>query len=155
MYKKIVVSQDRKRLLGAVLVGDSAEYSTLLQMMLNDMPLPAKPESLILPAGSGADKPVLGIAALPDSAQICSCHNVSKGDVRNAVKNGCHDMAAIKPAPKRRRAVGLRRSQAGDGICAVRHGRRGEKDICEHFAYSRGDLSPGSGRQYPHVRGTD
>ncbi|HEI9727520.1 TPA: nitrite reductase small subunit NirD [Serratia marcescens] len=142
VYKKIVVSQDRKRLLGAVLVGDSAEYSTLLQMMLNDMSLPAKPESLILPAGSGADKPVLGIAALPDSAQICSCHNVSKGDVRNAVKNGCHDMAAIKACTK---------AATGCGGCAALTkqvmeyalsdmGVEVKKDICEHFAYSRQEI---------------
>ncbi|WEF26591.1 nitrite reductase large subunit NirB [Klebsiella aerogenes] len=142
VYKKIVVSQDRKRLLGAVLVGDSAEYSTLLQMMLNDMPLPAKPETLILPASSGTDKPALGIAALPDSAQICSCHNVSKGDICDAVKNNCHDMAAIKTCTK---------AATGCGGCSALTkqvmeyalsdmGVEVKKDICEHFAWSRQEL---------------
>jgi len=142
VYKKIVVSADRKRLLGAVLVGDSTEYSTLLQMMLNDMPLPAKPEALILPASSGADKPALGIAALPDSAQICSCHNVSKGDICEAVKNNCHDMAAIKTCTK---------AATGCGGCAALTkqvmeyalsdmGVEVKKDICEHFAWSRQEL---------------
>lgn len=45
VYKSIVVSQDGKRLLGAVLVGDSSDYSTLLQMKLNDMTLPTHPET--------------------------------------------------------------------------------------------------------------
>ena len=142
VYKKIVVSQDRKRLLGAVLVGDSTEYSTLLQMMLNDMPLPTKPEALILPASSGAGKPALGIAALPDSAQICSCHNVSKGDICDAVKNNCHDMAAIKTCTK---------AATGCGGCSALTkqvmeyalsdmGVEVKKDICEHFAWSRQEL---------------
>lgn len=50
IYKKIVVSQDGKALLGGVLVGDASDYATLLQMMLNRMALPPRPESLILPA---------------------------------------------------------------------------------------------------------
>ena len=61
--------------------GDASDYATLLQMMLNGMALPPRPESLILPALEGAAPKALGVAALPDSAPICSCHNVSKGDI--------------------------------------------------------------------------
>lgn len=39
IYKKIVVSAEGKTLLGGVLVGDAGDYATLLQMMLNGMPL--------------------------------------------------------------------------------------------------------------------
>ncbi|MEJ4043786.1 nitrite reductase large subunit NirB [Erwinia sp. SLM-02] len=142
VYKKIVVSEDKKRLLGAVLVGDSSEYSTLLQMMLNDMPLPASPESLILPAGSGAAPQTLGVAALPDGAQICSCHNVSKSDICDAVKGGCGDMAAVKACTK---------AATGCGGCAAltkqvmefaltEMGVEVKKDICEHFAFSRQEI---------------
>ncbi len=70
--QKIVVSQDGKALLGGVLVGDASDYATLLQMMLNRMALPPRPESLILPALEGAAPKALGVAALPDSAPICS-----------------------------------------------------------------------------------
>ncbi|PKE28755.1 nitrite reductase (NAD(P)H) small subunit [Rahnella sp. AA] len=142
IYKKIVVSGDGKRLLGAVLVGDSTEYSTLLQMMLNDMPLPARPEGLILPASAGAAPQSLGVAALPDGAQICSCHNVSKGDICEAVKGGCGDMAAIKSCTK---------AATGCGGCAAltkqvmeyaltEMGVEVKKDVCEHFAYSRQEI---------------
>ena len=142
IYKKIVVSADRKRLLGAVLVGDSSEYSTLLQMMLNDMPLPANPQGLILPASAGAAPQGLGVAALPDGAQICSCHNVSKSDICNAVKSGCGDMAGIKSCT---------RAATGCGGCAAltkqvmeyalgEMGVEVKKDICEHFAYSRQEI---------------
>ncbi|MDU9591483.1 nitrite reductase (NAD(P)H), partial [Escherichia coli] len=96
IYKKIVVSQDGKALLGGVLVGDASDYATLLRMMLNGMALPPRPASLILPALEGAAPKALGVAALPDSAPICSCHNVSKGDICQAVNNGAGDMSAIK-----------------------------------------------------------
>lgn len=62
IYKKIVVSQDGKALLGGVLVGDASDYATLLQMMLNGMALPPRPESLILPALEGAAPKALGVA---------------------------------------------------------------------------------------------
>ncbi len=70
------VSQDNKTLLGAVLVGDTSDYGNLLQLVLNAIELPENPDALILPAGQAA--PMLGAAALPDSAQICSCFDVSK-----------------------------------------------------------------------------
>lgn len=63
--KKIVVSAEGKTLLGGVLVGDAGDYATLLQMMLNGMPLPGQPESLILPALAGDAPKALGVAALP------------------------------------------------------------------------------------------
>src|SRR5712664_2851350 len=40
VYKKLVVSGDRKYLLGAILVGDATDYGALLQMTLNPLPLP-------------------------------------------------------------------------------------------------------------------
>ncbi|MEI6709347.1 MAG: FAD-dependent oxidoreductase [Methylococcales bacterium] len=49
VYKRLVVSEDKKYLLGAVLVGDASGYSTLLQYCLNAIELPENPEALILP----------------------------------------------------------------------------------------------------------
>src|SRR5258708_12902114 len=69
VYKKLVISGDRKYLLGAILVGDAAEYGGLLQMALNPLPLPEHPEDLILPARQGAKKGPPG-DLLPPSAPI-------------------------------------------------------------------------------------
>ncbi|WP_434640422.1 nitrite reductase large subunit NirB [Klebsiella sp. I138] len=142
IYKKIVVSQDGKTLLGGVLVGDASDYATLLQMMLNAMALPAHPESLILPAREGSAPKALGVAALPDSAQICSCHNVSKSDICQAVKAGASDIAAIKSGTK---------AATGCGGCSAlvkqvleyqlsAQGVEVKKDICEHFPWSRQEI---------------
>ena len=142
VYKKIVVSADGKKLLGGVLVGDASDYATLLQMMLNDMALPSRPESLILPALEGSAPKALGVAALPESAQICSCHNVSKGDICQAVSAGATSIGAIKSCTK---------AATGCGGCSAlvkqvmeyqleQQGVEVKKDICEHFAYSRQEI---------------
>lgn len=142
IYKKIVVSHDSKTLLGGVLVGDASEYATLVQMMLNAIPLPSAPETLILPALSGSVSKALGVAALPASAQICSCHNVSKGDICRAVGAGATDMGALKQYTK---------AATGCGGCSAlvkqvlefqlaEQGVEVKKDICEHFPYSRQEI---------------
>lgn len=141
IYKKIVVSADGSRLLGAVLVGDTTDYGNLLQLKLNDMPLPAHPDTLILPAHAGA-KPTLGVEALPDSAQICSCFDVTKGRIAQAVAAGCHTVAAIKAETKAGTGCGgcvplitqvLHAELARQGIEVKNH-------LCEHFAFSRQEL---------------
>ncbi|REG84164.1 nitrite reductase large subunit NirB [Marinomonas pollencensis] len=140
-YRKMVVSEDGKKLLGAVLVGDNSYYDTLLQYFLNAIDLPEQPQSLILPAMG--DAPVgLGVDALPASASICSCHNVSKQDINQAVSNGAVSVAEVK---------GLTKAGTGCGGCAallkkvvdnelLSLGVEVSTDICEHFAYTRQDL---------------
>ena len=142
VYKKIVVSADKKRLLGAVMIGDADDYGNLLQMTLNDIELPATPEALILPSLDGAAKPMLGPDALPDSAQICSCFDVSKGSICCSVQEGAQTLGDIKASTK---------AATGCGGCAAlvtqvmnselaNLGVEVNTDICEHFAYTRQDL---------------
>ena len=64
VYKRLIVSADGKKLLGAVLVGDCSDYDTLLQYFLNGIELPADPQTLILPYNAG-DAPTLGAGARP------------------------------------------------------------------------------------------
>jgi len=141
VYKKIVVDAENQRLLGAVLVGDTDDYGNLLQMKLNAMPLPTHPDALILPAYAGA-KPALGVDALPASAQICSCFDVSKGRIAEAVAKGCHTVAAIKAETKAGTGCGgcvplitqvLHAELARQGVAVTNH-------LCEHFAHSRQEL---------------
>ncbi|PNK62198.1 nitrite reductase large subunit [Pantoea sp. FDAARGOS_194] len=141
VYKRLIVSEDGKTLLGAVLVGDTSDYGNLLQLVLNAIPLPENPEGLILPAGSG-EKPVMGVDSLPDSAQICSCFDVSKGDIIKAVQGGCHTVAALKSET---------RAGTGCGGCIPlvtqvlnaelsRQGIEVNNHLCAHFPYSRQEL---------------
>jgi len=142
IYKKIVVSGDGKQLLGAVLVGDAAEYGTLLQLALNGIALPAEPQFLILPASDGKARPGLGVDALPDSAQICSCNNVSKGAICAAVGEGACTVADIKACTKAGATCGGCTALVGQVMKAemARRGMTVNNHICEHFAYSRQEL---------------
>src|SRR5256886_5099466 len=141
VYKKLVVSPDRKHALGAILVGDASDYGALLQLTINGVPLPAHPEELILPLRAGGAKGV-GADALPDSALICSCNSVSKGQICDAVKAGCTTLGALKKATKCATSCGgcgpLAKSLIDlqlkkQGIAVTNH-------LCEHFAHSRQEL---------------
>ncbi|MEO3751236.1 nitrite reductase large subunit NirB [Streptomyces sp. B6B3] len=97
VYKKLVMAQDGT-LLGGVLVGDADSYG-LLRPLTGSVP-PAPPEQLVLPAGL-APPTALGPSALPDSATICNCHNVTKGSVRAAVtEHSCGSVPEVKKCTK-------------------------------------------------------
>ncbi|PZP22599.1 nitrite reductase large subunit NirB [Pseudomonas kuykendallii] len=139
-YRRLVVSADGKQVLGAVLVGDNSYYDTLLQYAQNGIALPADPASLILPRGESA--PALGFDALPATATICSCHNVSKGAVCCQVDAGITDLGELKAATK---------AGTGCGGCSAllkqvfehelsARGVAVDKSLCEHFAFTRQEL---------------
>ena len=142
VYKKIVVSDCGKYLLGGVMVGDAGEYGTLLQMMLNRIELPEAPEFLILPQSDGAAKPGLGVDALPAGAQICSCNDVSKGAICDAVANGATSIGAIKQCCGAGTSCGgcvplvtqiMKSEMKKLGMDVNNH-------VCEHFPHSRQEL---------------
>ena len=139
-YRRLVVSADGKRVLGAVLVGDNSYYDTLLQYAQNGIGLPSDPASLILPQSAGV--PALGVEALPESATICSCHNVSKGAVCCQVEAGITDLSELK---------GITRAGTGCGGCSAllkqvfehelsARGVEVDRSLCEHFAHTRQEL---------------
>ncbi|HEY6820842.1 MAG TPA: nitrite reductase large subunit NirB [Burkholderiales bacterium] len=141
VYKKLVVSGDRKSLLGAILVGDTSDYGPLLQLMLNGVDLPQHPEDLILPVRSGAAKGI-GVDMLPPSALVCSCNSVSKGQICDAVKGGASTLGALKKATKCATSCGgcgpLAKSIVDaelkkQGVAVTDH-------LCEHFRFSRQEL---------------
>lgn len=142
VYKKIVVDAEKQKLLGAILVGDASDYGNLLQMYLNDMDLPKNPELLILPEMEGMEKPAMGVDALPATAQICSCHDVTKGDLCSAIEGGVHELGALKSCTKAGTGCGGCAQLVGQVLNSelTKLGIEVKKDICEHFPYSREEL---------------
>ncbi|VBA32992.1 Nitrite reductase [NAD(P)H] [Mycobacterium attenuatum] len=133
-YAKLVLSDDAKTLLGGVLVGDASSYGVLRPMVGSE--LPGDPLALIAPAGSGAG--ALGVGALPDSAQICSCNNVTKGDLKCAIADGCADVPALKACTAAGTSCGscvplLKQLLEAEGV-------EQSKALCEHFSQSRAEL---------------
>ncbi|MFC4787170.1 nitrite reductase large subunit NirB [Nocardioides sp. MAHUQ-72] len=151
VYKKLVVAPDESGdgtvLLGGILVGDASAYGVLRPMVASGITLPANPEELILPATrAGAST---GVAAMPDEAQVCSCNDVSKGDILSAVSadptgegHACEDAACVKRCTRAGSTCGscvpVVKSIIEDHFAAV--GKVVDKGLCEHFALTRQEL---------------
>ena len=140
IFKKLVISEDGKTLLGGILVGDASAYGGLLQMYQNEMVLPPEPIQLILPASDGA--PAMGASDIPDSAQICSCEAVTKGELCSAIDDGCNTLGELKACTKAGTGCGgcmplvtdiFKEQMKANGVVVSNR-------ICEHFDYSRQDL---------------
>jgi len=143
IYKKLVVNEDGTRLLGGILIGDADDYGIWLQMMLDGTKLPEQPEEMIVPAVEGqSKKKATGVAALPATTQICSCNNVTKGAICDAVEAGCTTIGALKNATKAASSCGGCASLVTQ-ILKVELASRGvavNNNLCEHFPYSRQQL---------------
>jgi nitrite reductase (NADH) large subunit len=141
IYKRLVVSADKTQLLGAVLVGDASCYDQLLQYSLNGIALPENPETLILPALSG-QTPAMGVDALPANAQICSCYDVSKAQICDAIEGGCCSVSDLKAHTKAATGCGgcgsLLKSVLDSELS--KRGVEVSNDICEHFSLSRQEI---------------
>src|SRR6185295_18612063 len=145
IYKKIVVTKDKKHLLGAILVGDAGDYGPLLQLTLNGVAVPEHPEDLILPVRAvrgNAGARGIGVDKLPESALVCACNSVSKGQICAAVKEGCRTLASLKAKTKAASSCGgcgpLAKSIVDaelkkQGVAVTNH-------LCEHFGLSRQEL---------------
>jgi nitrite reductase (NADH) large subunit len=140
-YKRINIDT-HNNLVGAVLVGDCTDYDTLLQYFLNKIELPENPEGMILPSTDGSQGVSLGASALPLTATICSCHNVSKGDIYSALDAGCCSMTDVKSETKAATGCGGCSALLKNVVDAEMEARglTVDKSICEHFPYTRQDL---------------
>ncbi|MEV0793226.1 nitrite reductase large subunit NirB [Kribbella sp. NPDC050459] len=136
VYKKLVLSDDARTLLGGILVGDASAYSGLRPMVGRE--LGADPAAFLLPEGAG---PVQ--LELPDDAPVCSCNNVDAGTIRCAVRDeGCTDIKSV---------CGKTKAGTSCGSCLpivknllnselTKAGVEVSKALCEHFALSRAEL---------------
>ncbi|MBO3101463.1 nitrite reductase large subunit NirB [Cellulomonas fengjieae] len=136
VYKKLVMSDDARTLLGGVLVGDASAYAGLRPMLGRE--LPGDPAAYLLPEGGGVPE-----LELPDDAAVCSCNNVSAGTVRAAVtEHACTDLGAVKACTKAGTSCGsclplvkklVTTELAAQGIAV-------STALCEHFGLSRAQL---------------
>jgi nitrite reductase (NADH) large subunit len=143
VYKRINISEDGKYLLGGILIGDASQYNIFHQMVVNKMLLPAQPESLIIGTPGKAEPEGAGVKSLPDTAQICSCENVSKGDlVCQVTEHGATTVDDLKKKTKACTGCGGCTPMVNDilKITLESLGHKVKKTLCEHFDYSRQEL---------------
>lgn len=135
IYKKLVVDESGTKLLGAILVGDNSDYDALLQCYLNETELPDHAANLLFDTG-------MLNGEMDDSAIICSCHNVSKGDLVSAIQAGAHDLDTLKAETKAGTGCGGCTNMVKSVLDAqlTTMGVEVNNHICEHFELSRQEL---------------
>jgi nitrite reductase (NADH) large subunit len=98
---------------------------------------------LILPNTADDSSGAMGVDALPDTAVICSCFDVTKGDIKDAVAAGCTTMSALKESTNASTGCGgcsaLAKQVLDSELLSL--GVEVNNDLCEHFAYTRQELS--------------
>ena len=137
VYKKLVMSDDARTLRGGILVGDASSYASLRPMVGRE--IGGDPVTHILPEGS-APAPT---GDLPDEATVCSCNNVTAGEIRCSVtEGGCTDLAEVKGCTKAGTSCGsclpLVKSLVTTELEAA--GITVSRALCEHFENSRAEL---------------
>lgn len=140
VYKKYLFTMDGKYLLGGMMIGDTKDYVKLVPMVKNQKPLEVPPAQFILGASKEGEDDG---DDLTDDTQICSCHNVTKGDVTKVVKNGtCKSIGDVKSCTKAGTGCGgcmplvqsiFNKEMKAMGAEVLNH-------LCPHFALSRADL---------------
>ncbi|MCW2614690.1 MAG: nitrite reductase [Frankiales bacterium] len=140
VYKKLVVSDDARTLLGGMLVGDASAYPVLRPLV--GAQIPGNPADLVLPERGVA--PVgIGAAALPPTAQVCSCRDVTKAQICAAVsEGGCRDLRAVKACTGAGTVCGSCVGLVNDLVTTELDvlGVVVSNALCEHFDLSRAEL---------------
>ncbi|KAK5662065.1 hypothetical protein OQA88_10179 [Cercophora sp. LCS_1] len=140
VYKKFIFTMDGKFLLGGMMIGDTRDYVKLVPLVKGQKQLEVPPAELILGAKKeGGDEG----DDLDDDTQICSCHNVTKKDVVDVVKDGsCKSLGEVKSCTKAGTGCGgcmpLVTSIFNKTMKDL--GNEVKNNLCPHFAYSRADL---------------
>jgi nitrite reductase (NADH) large subunit len=136
VYKRLVVSADKQRLIGACMVGDAAEYATLATYCRSRQQLPARAEELIT---GGKGEASLSRDA---NAYVCACNNVSRAEVCSKIREGVVSVPALKVATRAGSGCGgctpilqdiLNQELAAAGAPVSLH-------ICEHLPFTRQEL---------------
>jgi nitrite reductase (NADH) large subunit len=141
VYKKLLFTSDGTRLVGGILVGDASDYGVLLAHFKSDGPLPVAPGELLL--GTKAGGSAGSADALADGAQVCSCNNVTKGQICSAIRDqGLNTLGEVKSCTKAATGCGGCIPLVTDLLKAELEaaGRPVNNHLCEHFAFTRQEL---------------
>ncbi|KAI7900652.1 uncharacterized protein BX663DRAFT_458372 [Cokeromyces recurvatus] len=140
VYKKYIFTKDGKKLLGGIMVGDTNDYIKLLAYARSGKEIECEPSQFILGIQSGEAE---GAEALPDETQICSCYNISKGEIRKAIREqGLTTVDQVKAYTKAGTGCGGCVPSVTEIFEAEMKalGKTVTNYVCRDFAYSRAEL---------------
>jgi nitrite reductase (NADH) large subunit len=142
-YKKLLFSHDGTRLLGGILVGDASDYAQLAMLAKSADPLPVPPGDLMMGKGVEHRSPGGMVTAIANDTPVCSCNNVSKGQICDAIRD--KNLTSVEEVKM------CTRAGTGCGGCLPlvtelfkgqikASGRRVSNALCEHFSCTRQEL---------------
>ncbi len=142
-YKKLLFDPEGTRLLGGILVGDATEYAHLSMLAKSDQPLPMPPGELLLGKPGAPKSAGSVVTAIANDTQVCSCHNVTKGAICDAISGkNLTSVDEVKSCTKAGTGCGGCLPLVTDLFKAQikASGRRVNNALCEHFACTRQEL---------------
>jgi nitrite reductase (NADH) large subunit len=148
VYRKLIFNKAGTQLRGGILVGDASDYTTLHKLAVSTEDLPeGTTAAMLLPPPSCKSAADGGEEDVPSdpNAQICSCNNISRGDVVSTIRELGVEGASFAEVKK------CSKAGTGCGGCepVVKSILKTELEamggalsnhLCEHFPFSRQEL---------------
>jgi nitrite reductase (NADH) large subunit len=148
VHKRLVVDGSG-RITGGVLIGDCRGFEVMASMAAGELASPESPAELLAPGLSGSqESPALsGVVALPPTTTVCSCENVAKAAIVDAIGSGLDrsepvDVGLIKSATRAGTGCGGCVPQLTELLRSELEQRGVEvsRNLCAHFPQSRQEL---------------
>jgi nitrite reductase (NADH) large subunit len=147
VYRKLILNKAGTKLRGGILVGDAADYDKLHKLAVkSEEELTENPAMLLPPisARGGVAEENEGVSDDP-TAQICSCNDVTRGDIASTiVELGVEGatLSAVKKCSNAGTGCGGCEPQVKDILKQelAKLGGTLSNHLCEHFSYSRPEL---------------
>lgn len=144
IYRKLIFNKAGTKLRGGILVGDAGDYSKLLKLALQGGELPENPAMLLAPPSARGEVEEEELSDDPN-AQICSCNDVTRGQIADTIKVLGVDKATLKEVKI------CSKAGTGCGGCEPdvkmilkqeleKLGGSLSNHLCEHFPLSRPEL---------------
>jgi len=144
IYRKLIFNKAGTKLRGGILVGDASDYSKLHKLAVQGGELPENPAMLLAPTSARGDVEEEELSEDPNT-QICSCNDVTRGQIADTIKELGVDGATLKEVKT------CSKAGTGCGGCEPdvkmilkqeleKLGGSLSNHLCEHFPLSRPEL---------------
>jgi nitrite reductase (NADH) large subunit len=145
IYRKLIFNKEGTKLRGGILVGDAGDYSKLHALAMKGGELPENPAILLAPPSArGGEVETQELSSDP-STQICSCNDVTRGQIESTIKELGVERATLKEVKA------CSKAGTGCGGCEPdvkvilrqeleKLGGSLSNNLCEHFDLSRPEL---------------
>jgi nitrite reductase (NADH) large subunit len=146
IYRKLIFNKSGSKLRGGILVGDASDYDLLHRLAVKTQEdVEVDPMMLLAPPRARGGVTVDVGASDDPNEQICSCNDVTRGQIASTIQTLGVDgatLSAVKKTCKAGTGCGGCEPQVKD-ILKLELQKMGgslSNHLCEHFAYSRPEL---------------